>query len=84
MTESDGSDDMSDIECDGGPYCQAVEHVEGCFATMRRRTEVERLREARLYGEKMLRDHDPQIRRCGADLLQIIGPASDITALPPD
>lgn len=41
------------------------------------------LREARLYGEKMLRDRDPQIQRCGADLLQIID-APGITALPPD
>lgn len=21
-----------EIECDGGPYCQATEHIEGCFA----------------------------------------------------
>lgn len=32
----------------------------------------ERLSEARLYGEKMLRDRDDTVRGCGADLLGII------------
>lgn len=41
------------------------------------RTEAQRLNEARLYGEKMCRDRHENIRRCGADLLQIIrGPRS--------
>jgi hypothetical protein len=33
---------------------------------------VDTLREARLYGEKMIRDRDETVRRCGADLLGII------------
>ena len=27
-----GNIEHSKIECDGGPYCQAPEHVHGCFA----------------------------------------------------
>lgn len=38
------------VECDGGPYCRAPRHVEGCFATTQREsdllTENRRLREA--------------------------------------
>jgi len=39
------------VECDGGPYCQATEHIEGCYATARPHGltgdagEVERLRQ---------------------------------------
>jgi hypothetical protein len=33
---------------------------------------VDTLREARLYSEKMIRDRDETVRRCGADLLSII------------
>ena len=33
---------------------------------------AEVLANARLYGEKLLRDHDPDIRRIGADLVQIL------------
>lgn len=33
---------------------------------------VARMAQARLYGEKMLRDRDPDVQRYGEDLLQII------------
>lgn len=62
---------------DADPHAlrDAVKRLHGRLA------EVERLREtlaeARLYGEKMLRDSDTDIRRCGADLLQIIDRPSD-------
>jgi hypothetical protein len=29
--------------CDGSSECQAIEHVEGCFATMHRRKDIPRL-----------------------------------------
>lgn len=34
---------------------------------------VRTLADARLYGEKMIRDRDEAVRGCGADLLGIIG-----------
>jgi hypothetical protein len=34
---------------------------------------LEEKRQVYLYAQKMLRDRDPVIRKCGADILQILG-----------
>lgn len=45
-------------------------HPRGCVVKIM--AERNRLEQARLYGEKLIRDRDELVRKIGADLLQIL------------
>lgn len=66
---------MTDCWCNDPAWLrgEAIRQANLATGAMRDADAVRRtLGEARLYGEKMKRDRDPEIRKCGADLLQII------------
>lgn len=64
-----GSRDCEDErEC---PQCGGEGDVEVVPFTIHRGA-VDTLREVRLYAEKMLRDRDHEVRKMGADVLEIL------------
>lgn len=65
----------AEAQADHGKLQAEADRLQRLLAEVNRQdwTAEETLGQARLYGEKMLRDANPDIQRCGADLLQITG-----------